>query len=869
MNKKKIVLLITILIITLLSVLIISYANNETYTISSDLKDEIGDIDEEIIKAIIENGERLGDIPICGMCLDHILEGSKEEEILASLEAHKLECDFYSEEYAEDYYVDYARIQVPISDDKELTKEEVENMVALEIDGSKYNIEDINVLIEKILPVTVGLETLKLQNCGLDDLDFVSSLTMLSDLDVSGNNIESIKDVFDDLENLASIDVSENYLDIYNESFGEESETLEYIESLSASVIYEPQKVKEDATNNEPIEELTDENLLKLINYYIKGEAVVAPVGKKEILRLEELDSSVINDLGKIQSLEGLKYAKNLKSINLVNNLIDDMSVLLDEGELKLDNLTFINIDKNYLERLEGVENPNEDFFKKVEEINNNGDRTITIINMVKYFGPVSELDEFVEMKDEKLNAILKSKLGLLDEYEITRADLLKIEELDLSNKDITDVSALMFLNNAKTINLSGNNTIKDLSALQYAYSVEKLDLSNMELIHDENSLLDVYLKGLPYLKTLDLSDNKDLQKVNFLSKLRLMQGDYNYYGEDAVIEKPKTLIDLSNTGIIDIDMLSSENINYSLVNPNLEINVTGTPAIEENFDDDTQKIIDEFPVTIIYSDEDYLVFVRLQLPEELPEVIEEEKYKVSVYGKTGNVETIKYVQLTDEEVELETEQNKLDAFKALEESSTSVDLTTKEFSITTNGKYLVYVKVEDKEYVKVIEVTNITVEEPEDSYELIEEPTIVLNKESTMVTGIEPQSSAEDITSQFQNLGTDVTVKVYKKYEEDSTENEELTSGNVGTGMKLVVEKAGEKLEEYTIVIYGDVNGDGKINMSDITLLIKHIVGKNILENEKLQAGNANRDTETKVAMSDITIMIKHIVGKQSINQY
>jgi len=137
----------------------------------------------------------------------------------------------------------------------------------------------------------------------------------------------------------------------------------------------------------------------------------------------------------------------------------------------------------------------------------------------------------------------------------------------------------------------------------------------------------------------------------------------------------------------------------------------------------------------------------------------------------------------------------------------------------------------------------------------------VCINKKDKIITGIQPGSTQKNIVDQF--IASDgVNIKIY------NDDKELQSSDKVGTGMKFKVEKNSTVVEEYTIVIYGDINGDGQISMSDITAIIKHIVRKNILTNEKLVSANSNRDTSEEVNMSDITTIIKHIVGKCKIDQ-
>jgi len=180
-----------------------------------------------------------------------------------------------------------------------------------------------------------------------------------------------------------------------------------------------------------------------------------------------------------------------------------------------------------------------------------------------------------------------------------------------------------------------------------------------------------------------------------------------------------------------------------------------------------------------------------------------------------------------------------------------------------------VTIKYQENGITKTVTQKITVLEKSTQLYTLIDGAKISLNTENAVITGIQPGEKAEYILSQFENILDGVTIKVYKKYEEGSSSNVELgVNEKVGTGMKLVVEKTGEKPEEYTIVIYGDVNGDGNISMSDITAIIKHIVRKSILTNEKLVAANVDKDINGQANMSDITTIIKHIVRKTSIEQ-
>lgn len=83
------------------------------------------------------------------------------------------------------------------------------------------------------------------------------------------------------------------------------------------------------------------------------------------------------------------------------------------------------------------------------------------------------------------------------------------------------------------------------------------------------------------------------------------------------------------------------------------------------------------------------------------------------------------------------------------------------------------------------------------------------------------------DITSIKKQIQTIYNVKIY-----DYKENELIEGQNIGTGSSIkFINENNITVMEYSIIIYGDVNGDGKINSLDLLVLQRHI-----LEVEKLK---------------------------------
>ena len=69
-----------------------------------------------------------------------------------------------------------------------------------------------------------------------------------------------------------------------------------------------------------------------------------------------------------------------------------------------------------------------------------------------------------------------------------------------------------------------------------------------------------------------------------------------------------------------------------------------------------------------------------------------------------------------------------------------------------------------------------------------------------------------------------------------------------------------------YTVIIYGDVSGDGEINALDLLKIQKHIIGAAPLTGPYLEAGNVKRNGD--ISALDLLKVQKHIIGASKIEQ-
>lgn len=85
-----------------------------------------------------------------------------------------------------------------------------------------------------------------------------------------------------------------------------------------------------------------------------------------------------------------------------------------------------------------------------------------------------------------------------------------------------------------------------------------------------------------------------------------------------------------------------------------------------------------------------------------------------------------------------------------------------------------------------------------------------------------------------------------------------------VATGMKACIINEGVVIKEYTIIVTGDTNGDGKINITDMIAVKASVLKKSTLSGVYAQAGDVNGDG--KINITDFIKTKAHILKKDSI---
>ena len=96
-------------------------------------------------------------------------------------------------------------------------------------------------------------------------------------------------------------------------------------------------------------------------------------------------------------------------------------------------------------------------------------------------------------------------------------------------------------------------------------------------------------------------------------------------------------------------------------------------------------------------------------------------------------------------------------------------------------------------------------------------------------------------------------------------------TSGSWGTGAKVRLWVGSTWISDYTVLLYGDIDGNGSIKATDVTALSKHLAGVTDLEADDvdpvLQLA-ADVDGNGSIKATDITVLSKYLSGVTEISQ-
>jgi beta-N-acetylglucosaminidase len=127
------------------------------------------------------------------------------------------------------------------------------------------------------------------------------------------------------------------------------------------------------------------------------------------------------------------------------------------------------------------------------------------------------------------------------------------------------------------------------------------------------------------------------------------------------------------------------------------------------------------------------------------------------------------------------------------------------------------------------------------------------LNINDNFISGINLHTSPQQLKAKIE--GTNIVVSAAVK---DYNGNSKV-SGKIATGDTITINNSKEETT-YTVIMPGDVNGDGEITIHDLLIIQKHLLGLNNLKGAFVKAGDINK--AGTVTIRDLLKVQKHILG-------
>ena len=144
------------------------------------------------------------------------------------------------------------------------------------------------------------------------------------------------------------------------------------------------------------------------------------------------------------------------------------------------------------------------------------------------------------------------------------------------------------------------------------------------------------------------------------------------------------------------------------------------------------------------------------------------------------------------------------------------------------------------------------------EDYEIHFDSSLTIN--SLEISGIDhTKNTVSDIKAL---ITTDLNLE-FINYKGDLLKDTDL----LGTGTRVRVKEDEKILREYKIILYGDANGDGKINSVDLLVIQRHILEIQKLEEIFMKASRINKDGKKPTSV-DLLLIQRHILGLQIIEQ-
>ena len=236
---------------------------------------------------------------------------------------------------------------------------------------------------------------------------------------------------------------------------------------------------------------------------------------------------------------------------------------------------------------------------------------------------------------------------------------------------------------------------------------------------------------------------------------------------------------------------------------------------------------------------------------------------EIEVYSKVTGMtinQTDTYMQVGEvlqihASIEPEDANNQNIEYSSLQPDIASVDTTGK---VTAKQEGKTTIRVASEENNQIYKEFAITVVRKMEDSEIHFDTPLKVNLFE--ITGIEVEHNT--VREIKEKIVTNLEVVIVNKNNQVMQETD-----IVGTGTKVQIKENGNLLREYKIIVYGDANGDGKINSVDLLVLQRHILEIERMEEIYQKACNIQKDGK-KPSSVDLLLIQRHILKLQQIEQ-
>ena len=337
------------------------------------------------------------------------------------------------------------------------------------------------------------------------------------------------------------------------------------------------------------------------------------------------------------------------------------------------------------------------------------------------------------------------------------------------------------------------------------------------------------------------LGDGYDWDYVEVLIEGKLVKGyvwkeyvkEYNYTKVESVdLPDENITIEIGDTYILNVNINPAEakfkDVKWSVEDENIATIING---------EITANGIGTTTVTVTTVDGDKTDTCTINVIEKQKQILlDKEEYKVIINEMVKPVITLKNIENYELKIQDETIACLVDEqIQGLMVGETILDVIGVDTDITKSVKIIV-------------------VEAPQEGYKLDE--SLSLNSETKVLTNITPNTILSDIKSKIELTNLTLVVK-------DVNAKEVLDESNVGTSTELTFLKVdGTEYDKLTIVICGEVTGDGIINSADLLKTVKYLKGTSTIN---IMAADTTKDGEINSA--DLLKTVKYLNGTSTID--